>query len=317
MIVFRFGPEDLGRVRFALSPVIELVSSLDVLREPSAHSIHAPWARETRERVAELDFWLLDAAMPEVGYCYRPDFIAPPPERPVSELRDELERVRATPREQVATELGWAYPKGPPPGAQALLDDGLDPLVADMRAYWDSALAPHWPQLKTLLEADLAGRAAQLAAGGPLAALSDLHPDVNWRDGALEVNRPYEETVELDGRGLLLIPSAFAWPRTWAMFDAPWQPALVYPARGVGSLWAPQEKPAADALAALIGRRRAEILTELPASTRELAERLNASAGGVSEHLGVMREAGLIHGRRDGREVRYVRTEAGEALMAG
>ena len=133
--------------------------------------------------------------------------------------------------------------------------------------------------------------------------------------GALVVDRPYEETVELNSRGLLLIPSVFAWPRTWAMFDAPWQPALVYPARGVGSLWAPPGTPAPDALAALIGRRRAEILTELPASTRELAERLGASPGGVSEHLGVMRAAGLIHGRREGREVRYVRTDAGDALL--
>jgi Helix-turn-helix domain/Family of unknown function (DUF5937) len=314
VITFVFGPEDLGRVRFAVSPMFELASSLDVLRDPAAHSLHEPWARETRAAVADLDFWLLDAALPEFGYCYRPDFIAPPPERPVVELDAELERVRATPAEQVARELGWAYPKGPPAGAQALLEGGLDRLVDDMRAYWDRAIAPHWPALKALVEADIAGRAAQLAAHGPLAALSDLHPDITWRDGVLEVRRPYDETVELEGRGLLLIPSAFAWPRMWALFDPPWQPALVYPARGVGSLWAPEDEPAPDALAALLGRRRAEILAQLPASTQELARRLGASAGGVSEHLGVLRAAGLVAGRREGREVRYVRTEMGDAL---
>lgn len=316
MIVFRFGAEDLGRVRFALSPIFELVSSLDVLRDPVVHSLHAPWARAAREAIAGLDFWLLDAALPDRGYCYRPDFIAPPPERPVAELAEELERVRATPREQVARELGWAYPRGLPAGAQALLDDGLDRLVEAMASYWDRALAPHWPALKTILEADIAARAARLAAGGPLSALSDLHPDVAWRDGALEVRRPYEETVELSGRGVLLIPSAFAWPRVWALFDPPWQPAIVYPARGVGSLWAPQEQAPPDALQALLGRRRAEILTQLPASTRELAQRLGASAGGVSEHLRVLRAAGLVTGRREGREVRYVRTETGEALAS-
>ncbi len=314
MITFRFGPEDLGRVRFALSPLFELASSLDVLRDPAAHSLHEPWAREARAAVSALDFWLLDAALPERGYCYRPDFIAPPPARPVAELGAELERVRATPPEQVARELGWAYPRGLPPSAQALLDDGLDPLVETMRAYWDRAVAAHWPALKAILEADIVQRGAQLAAAGPLAALSDLHPDVAWRDGALEVRRPYEETVELGGRGLLLIPSAFAWPRVWALFDPPWQPAIVYPARGVGSLWAPDERPASDALSALLGKRRADILAELPASTRELAERLGASPGGVSEHLGVLRAAGLVTGRRDGREVRYVRTEIGESL---
>jgi hypothetical protein len=315
VIVFRFGPEDLGRVRFAMSPAIELVSSLDALREPASHSIHEPWARAARRAVQPLDFRLIDAAMPEYGYCYRPDFVLPPPTRPATSLEDELGRVGATPREQVARELGWAYPKGLPSHAQPLLDGRLDDLADDMRAYWELAIAPHWAQVKALLEADLAMRASQVAANGPLAALNDLHHDIAWRDGALELRRPYEETVELDGRGLLLIPSAFAWPRTWAMFDEPWPPAIVYPARGAGSLWAPRETPKDDALAALIGRRRAEILAQLPASTRELAERLNASPGGVSEHLAVLRDAGLIHGRRDGREVRYARTEAGDALI--
>src|SRR5262249_46657836 len=128
---------------------------------------------------------------------YRPDFVLPPPDRPTMQLEAELTRVRETPREQLEQELGWAYPKGVPPAAQDLLDGGMDQLVADMRAYWDAAIAPHWTQLKALLESDLAMRAAQLAAGGPLAALSDLHPDVAWRDGRLEINRPYEETVDL------------------------------------------------------------------------------------------------------------------------
>jgi uncharacterized protein DUF5937/helix-turn-helix protein len=313
VISFVFGPEDLGRVRFAVSPLFELVSSLDVLRNPAAHSLHEPWAREAREAVKELDFWLLDAAAPEVGYCYRPDFIAPPPTKPVAELREELERVRRTPEEQVARELGWAYPRGLPPGAKRLLDDGLDNLVDAMTAYWELAIEPHWPDVKAILEADIASRAAQLAATGPLAALSDLHRDVAYCDGVLEVRRPYEETVELNGRGVLLIPSAFSWPRVWAMFDPPWQPSIVYTARGTGALWAPAKTPN-DALSALLGKRRAEILTQLPASTQELAQRLNASPGGVSEHLGVLKDAGLVAGRRDGREVRYIRTETGEAL---
>ena len=313
MISFVFGPEDLGRVRFAISPLFELVSSLDVLREPAAHSLHEPWAKEAREAVKDVDFWLLDAAAPEVGYCYRPDFIAPPPTKPVAELREELERVRTTPGEQVARELGWAYPRGLPPGARRLLDEGLDGLVDAMATYWERAIEPYWPDVKAILEADISSRAARLAAAGPLAALSDLHSDVAYRDGVLEIRRPYEETVDLQGRGVLLIPSAFSWPRVWAMFDPPWQPSIVYTARGTGSLWAPASKPP-DALSALLGKRRAEILIQLPASTMELAQRLNASPGGVSEHLGVLRDAGLVQGRREGREVRYIRTDTGEAL---
>ena len=92
---------------------------------------------------------------------------------------------------------------------------------------------------------------------------------------------------------------------------------MIYAPRGVGDLWAPTgEGP--EALADLVGRGRARILTALAAeaSTSELARRLAASPGGVSEHLGVLRRAGLVRARREGRSVLYSRTAAGDALTA-
>ena len=67
----------------------------------------------------------------------------------------------------------------------------------------------------------------------------------------------------------------------------------------------------------LLGRRRAQVLAALdaPASTLELSERLRASPAGVSEHLSVLRRAGLVAGRRDGRAVLYSRTDAGDGLL--
>ena len=100
--------------------------------------------------------------------------------------------------------------------------------------------------------------------------------------------------MELAGRGLLLVPVAFAWPQLWAMIDPPWQPAVVYAPRGVATLWEPAEH-APGALADLLGRRRAALLAALPAgTTQELARRHAASPAGVSEHLAVLRRAGLI-----------------------
>jgi DNA-binding transcriptional ArsR family regulator len=101
------------------------------------------------------------------------------------------------------------------------------------------------------------------------------------------------------------------------MIDPPWQPAVVYAPRGIATLWEPAEQ-APDALADLLGRRRAGILSGLarPATTHELAVRLAASPAGVSEHLAVLRRAGLVAGRREGRAVRYARTPAGDALVA-
>ncbi len=55
MISYRFGPEDLGRVRFAISPLFEIAASLDVLRDPARHAMHASWLAQARERLRGLD----------------------------------------------------------------------------------------------------------------------------------------------------------------------------------------------------------------------------------------------------------------------
>jgi DNA-binding transcriptional ArsR family regulator len=317
VISYRFGPEDLGRVRFAISPLFEIAASLDVLRDPARHAMHAPWVGTARERLAGLDLALLEAVVPHSGY--RPDFVHPPPERPRPGFAAELARVRSTPPEQVARDLDWAYEGAlPPSAARVLLDDpprGMAELTRLMTAYWRRVIEPHWPAIRATLEADIAYRARRLAEGGPLAAFADLHEEVRWRDGELVVERDYESTVELAGRGLLLVPVAFAWPELWAMIDPPWQPAVVYAPRGVATLWEPAEQ-ATGAPADLLGRRRAAILAALPATTQELARAHAASPAGVSEHLAVLRRAGLISGHREGRGVRYARTPAGDALVA-
>jgi DNA-binding transcriptional ArsR family regulator len=41
---------------------------------------------------------------------------------------------------------------------------------------------------------------------------------------------------------------------------------------------------------------------------------MSVSAGGISDHLTVLRRAGLVTRRRDGRRVVYARTLAGETL---
>jgi predicted ArsR family transcriptional regulator len=76
-------------------------------------------------------------------------------------------------------------------------------------------------------------------------------------------------------------------------------PALVCPATGIADVW-PADQHGDDALAALIGQRQAQILRELdrPASTLQLAQRMQASAGGISDHLKVLRRAGLVTGCR-------------------
>ncbi len=65
------------------------------------------------------------------------------------------------------------------------------------------------------------------------------------------------------------------------------------------------------------GRTRATLLTALdsPRSTTELAGELGLTPGGVSQHLGVLRDAGLVCGRRVARSVLYLRSSEGDALV--
>ncbi len=64
----------------------------------------------------------------------------------------------------------------------------------------------------------------------------------------------------------------------------------------------------AEVLKTLANPRRLEILHRLaegPCEVRRLADELGVSQPNVSQHLSVLRTAGLVDAERDGREVRY------------
>ena len=322
MINFRFGQDDLLRTRFAIAPLMELVGCVYALRDPARVAVHRPWAEWARPQTRHLDVSLLEVATPSKRPFY-PVFIGPPPRAPNAGVASELERVRATPPERVAAEIARAYPEGVPAAGRLLVDDparGLELLVGQMRALWDAALAPWWEKLVAVLESEIAWRARRLATVGPRAAFTGLHESVSWRDGVLRVEPTTKAPADVDlaGRGLLLVPAAFTWPSVWPRTDPPWDPALVYPPSGIAELWAPDERDD-TALEALLGRRRARILLELarPASTLDLSKRIGVRPGGVSEHLGVLRRARLVVGRREGRRVVYARTVRGDELTRG
>jgi DNA-binding transcriptional ArsR family regulator len=68
----------------------------------------------------------------------------------------------------------------------------------------------------------------------------------------------------------------------------------------------------AEVLKTLANSRRLEILHRLaegPCEVGRLAEELGVSQPNISQHLGVLRTAGLVEAERDGREVRYRLTD--------
>ncbi len=321
MIRFHLSDDDLARSRFAIAPLMELQMSLTALREPERYAIHAPWMARARPRLSGLDLSLLEAVVPARGWV--PDFTAPPPVEPWPDPEAEIERVRTADPELVRREIALIWPLETPEALRPLVDDtvrGLECVAASMREYWRRAMAPDWPAIREILAADIRRRAAHLAAGGIRAALANLHPHVGLGadERTIELTSPVGADVRLDGRGLLLIPSAFWWPGSSAIIDPPWQPCLIYAPNGVALLWEPDGPDTHDALADLLGRGRARVLGALddPVSTTALARRLGMSAGGVSAHLGVLARAGLAVASREGRAVLYSRTPLGEALWS-
>ncbi len=319
MLVIRFGRADLANVRFAISPLLEVHTSVRALEDPASRALHLPWIRFAQDQVGARDLELLRALQPRDAYT--PDFVHPPPSSPLARIEDELSEMLATPAGRIRSEIRFAYGRAAVPAVLRPFIDRPDAAVAELadviRGYWEKLLAPYWERLRMLLEGDVLYRAREIADGGETLLFSDLHPEAWFEDGTLKIEKPFEERVALDGRGLLLVPSAFVWPRLSAITEPPWQPTLIYPARGVGTLWELGAPVTAKALAALLGNRRAAVLTALdsPRSTTEIAQRLGLSPASVSQHLAVLRATGLVHANRVKRVVLYAGTPRGDGLL--
>ncbi|MEU8997343.1 DUF5937 family protein [Streptomyces caniferus] len=319
-----FGADDLLRIRFAVSPLCETHEAVRTLRRADRHGYHTPWLRRMHEKLAGLDLTPLWLFMPASGYT--PDFLGRPPDAPMAGFDEELARLRATDpalaRAEMAKSLACTPGAAESSRGRAALTDpagAVRELARVTERAWRTLIAPDWPRLRALLEAEIAYRSRQLAGGGLRRLFDDLHPRLSWSGGMLTVRTrtDFAQMQDLDGRGVLLLPSVFVWPDVVSGFDPPWQPTVIYPARGIGGLWT--EPETGPALARLLGANRAAVLTALdaPSTTTALAHRLGLAPSSVSAHLSVLRDAGLLAARRHGHQVLYERTPLGITLAAG
>ena len=325
MVHLQLSTLDLTKTRFAYSPLWETVMGYRAMRDPSRFAIHLPWVCEAQESTRGLNLALLKAIVQPHGYI--PDFTTPPPVTALPEFEDEIEALLATPVETIQLEV-LRLLEGNPNLQNELEVFESDPrgallrLADELRLFWSHALEPHWPRLRAMLENDILLRARSLALGGAAALFRDLNPLLRFADGILSLDQSLcsgdDGDYQLGGRGLLLMPSAFVWPRLSTILGAPWQPTLAYTPRGVANLWINDPPPIIRALELLLGQGRASVLLSLepPSSTLEIARRLRLVASGVSEHLSVLRSAGLVESQRRGRFVYYRLSQTGMALLA-
>lgn len=315
MISYRLTADDLGDMRFACSPLFETVTSLWALHWPERHVMHLPWIQRTRALLAQADRAEVAVLHGLIGAerGWLPDFISPRPATPLPDIADELAAVAATDPAKAAADLRAINADAPLP------DVGTPAEVAQvLDRYWRLAIAPYWPRMRAVLEADMLYRARLMAREGAVAMLENLERRACWRGGSfhLYAGHGLRYDIDVDGRGLWLIPALFV-PQTVSPVGPDEPPAIAYRARGIGTLWESALTRPTQALVDLIGAGRAGVLRALdgPASTTELARRLGVTASAVSQHLAVLHRSGLVGKARAGRAVLYTRTEVGDKLL--
>jgi DNA-binding transcriptional ArsR family regulator len=325
MIEFRFAVGDLATTSFAYSPLQETVFSLRSWTDTQRFPYQSPWVRRLRPAYARQDTEMLGALWTGRGWI--PDFLTPRPSRARPALAEELRHLRATPLELLAPDFERTFavtPGGLPPVIARGLDDPaalLERIVAALDGYWRECLAPDWwPRAQSVLEADLTHHAKVLAEQGAAQLFPSLDRRLTWTGDAVRLIHPTDSDwpkgdIRVAGRGMVLTPTMFArGAATWLDHGRP--PLLSYPARGRATI-SEEPPPVTDrALVRLLGRARARLLLLLaePASTTELAHRLDVTPGAVSQHLAVLYDAGLLSRTRSGRIVRYARTALGDQL---
>lgn len=327
MLRIHFAAEDLGRVQVATAPdpLWDTVLGLHQLTGPGRGArVFAAWRERARTVLRERGLLgpvrLLRALAPADAYF--PDFLTPA--AAAEGLASGLDAVMATSERQLRDELQLLahhrYPGAVPDWLRQLASgdrEGLNHVVAAVRAVHDSVIAPDWTGTEAAVESDRALRARAVLDGGTHRLLDTLGPSLRWQPPVLRADYPVERDLHLDGRGLRLIPSYFCWRTPVSLVDDLLQPVLVYPV-GHGTTGAAGHRHA-DALAHLLGRTRARVLTSLttPATTGELARRLATSAASASQHVHALRDAGLVLSRRDRNHVLHSLTPLGSALASG
>jgi DNA-binding transcriptional ArsR family regulator len=316
------GVAELAATRFAISPLSETVSALQQVAGWDRRPANLRWLRWAADELAREPLELAHAGpLVVTGRASWPSFLVPAPAGAGGSLDDDLAALRRTTAGQVRTSLERVFGDTPPATVAELVARpaaGLRLVADELRAAHDRLVAPHWPRIRAVLDADVAYRARQLAAGGAARLFEDLHPSLTWSDGQLrlDAHKPGDRVVRRGPGGLVLMPVVLGPPHVLIKLHTSTQTTVRYPARGVGTLWTAGTRPPAGSAVRLLGRTRAELLEALrsPATTTDLARAFGVTPSAVSQHLAVLRASGLVARERTGRHVLYLTTPLGVAL---
>jgi DNA-binding transcriptional ArsR family regulator len=291
-----------------------LVLSLRSWRDPGRYPVHLRFIRAVQAVRRQLDATMLLALTNDD--MWTPDFLTPCPYSPLTHIEEEFAAVARTGSAVVERDLRAVHRSGRLPAAlrgRRVLARILDALAG----YWQLCFAPQWPRMRALLEGDVTYRGRQIAQHGLAEMFNGLAKGVSLVDNVVEVRiRSNVHYTRPTTGGLTLMPTM--WTSHASAPISPDEPAMImYLARGVGALWEAQPLPAPHALAGLLGATHAGLLTQLdtPASSTELAVRLDVTPPAVNQHLRALRAAGLLVSARHGRSMLYRRSDLGDRLV--
>lgn len=317
---WQVNADTLAGSRFVVSPLAEATASLFSLeRRTARHPGERAWLDAHLpaygERLAA-DPGLAELVRAALGDRTRwiADFLTPTPTgEPETSFDEEVARVRDTSDDVAREHLTRSF--GGPLTATLLRPAPADRLAGLLEWVWTRTVLPRWPRIRTVIEADVIARTAQLSQGGWIEALNGMRPGMRWLgESRLQINTHDYPPREISGARLLFVPVT-PW-QSWVSWDVADRYAVVYPCSGV---LADADRTASvpEPLGRLLGPGRAAVLVLLaaPKTTSQLVTLTGQGLGSVGRHLRVLLDAGLVRRRRTGRSVLYFRTAAGEVLV--
>ena len=304
MLRIRLSDRDLTGVRFAVSPVNQVVT----------HAAQPGRGPGVSGSAAGLVFRMLALRSGD-----RPDFLTPVSlaSRDGIDLGVELDAVRATSGAVLAQELG-AYRVPARMGDLVALAEGSQRVkdrVADgLHQIHRTVFGRDWDAARTVLCADIARRSTDLGYYGLDNVLSGLHPRISFEGGVLTVHSDRTAPdIEGTGKGLVLVPTLVS-RRITVKINARDPIVVGYPISGA-------VQPARSALLRLrsiIGQSRALIMLTLldhpGSSTSEVARRCGIAISSASEHATALRQAGLVRSHREGNRMVHSLSSTGAQL---
>jgi DNA-binding transcriptional ArsR family regulator len=327
--------DDADAVAFALSPLAEVLLSLHVVLAPKVHALQHPWIRAMRNMSPSLKrdvrafAFVYEDALPDIvvpAAGARPGFdqqlaaiaalaeedfaydVARPLFHYLVPDAGGPERMLAADTRRSALERAAYWGEDSRRLAALAFDDPgeLRRSYLDFLArYWHEAFRREWERLEPSLEAEIGTTTEAIACDG-LYAFLERQPVLRLDREARELVRPSpheHEVAASPSRPLVLVPSAYVWPHVRVSCDEPWPLALFYPAafaRAERELAPGELVRAFRALGDATRLRALRLIAERPRSTEELATLVGMSESGLSKHVRLLVDAGLVTRRRRG-----------------